>query len=515
MPASETGATVLSRLGSNRSDRGSGPEPAGLPMRESWPCAHPLSVCRMPSVNRRDQRDPASAPARAGRLGAALLAAGVVVATTVSAVSAQGIPLIRDAEIETHVRAWADPVFAAAGLDASSVDLYFVNEPTINAFVAGGQNIFLHTGLIVRAGTPDALVGVIAHEAGHIAAGHLVRTREAAENAAIAGLATTLITIGASALGGGDDAISLGAAGMSLGENIASRMFLQHSRSAEYAADLAALQYLAAVGRPARPMVELLVALQAKEQTLELLDPYARTHPLTQERIQQILDWTHGEQVPQSAERAAELAAYDRLVAKIVAFTDPPEQTLQRYGGDDSVAGRYARAIAYYRKSDLTAALSWIDELIAQSPEDHYFHELRGQILLENGRVSEASESYRRAAELAPEAALILVGFAQAELETADDSSLSDVIGVLERVLDLEPANAKAWRLLAAAHSRAGNDGLAMLATAEHALIRGRAADARRFAERALKHLPPDSPAYQRADDIGQLLKDSSGATRR
>ena len=86
---------------------------------------------------------------------------------------------------------------------------------------------------------------------------------------------------------------------------------------------------------------------------------------------------------------------------------------------------------------------------------------------------------------------------------------------MLERVLDLEPANAKAWRLLAAAHGRAGNDGLAMLATAEHALIRGRAADALRFAERALKHLPPDSPAFQRADDIGQLLKDSSGATRR
>lgn len=451
---------------------------------------------------------------RAWCLGAALLVA-CALATTTTRASAQGIPLVRDAEIEFHVRAWSDPVFAAAGLDARSVELYLVNEPTINAFVAAGQNIFIHTGLIVRAGSPDALIGVIAHEAGHIAAGHLVRTREAAEKAMITGLATTLIAIGAGALGGGDDALSLGAAGISLGENIATRVYLQHSRTAEYAADIASLQYLAAVGRPARPLVELLMALQAKEQTLENLDPYARTHPLTQERIQQILDWTQGEAVPASAARAAEQATYDRIVAKIVAFTDPPEQTLRRYRADDSIAGRYARAIAQYRKSDLPAALAGLDSLLAQSPDDHYFHELRGQILLENGRVAEASESYRRAAALAPEAALILVGFAQAELETGNDSSLAEVTAVLERVLDLEPANAKAWRLLAVAHGRAGKDGLAMLATAEHALLRGRAADARRFAERALKNLPPGSPAFQRAEDIGQLLRETSGGARR
>ena len=468
----------------------------------------------VPIVTSRAGRAAGSARRRAGRLVAALLVAGAVAAPAAGA-SAQGLALVRDAEIEFHVRAWSDPVFAAAGLDADSVALYLVNEATINAFVAAGQNIFIHTGLIVRAGNADALMGVIAHEAGHIAAGHLVRTREAAEKATIAGLATTLIAIGASALGGGDDAISLGAAGMSLGDNIASKMFLQHSRTAEFAADVAALQYLAAVGRPAQPLVELLTALQAKEQTLENLDPYTRTHPLTQERIQQILDWTRGEPVPESPARAAEQAAYDRIVAKIVAFTEPPDQTLRRYRADDSVAGRYARAIAHYRKSDLPAALAGVDGLLARSPDDHYFHELRGQILLEHGRVAEASESYRRAAGLAPEAALILVGFAQAELETGNASGLADVTAALGRVLDLEPANAKAWRLLAVAHGRAGKDGLAMLATAEHALLRGRAADARRFAERALENLPPGSPAFQRAEDIGQLLRETSGGARR
>ncbi len=439
-------------------------------------------------------------------------AAGVVIAAAVAVASgssalAQHLPLVRDAEIEFHLRAWSDPVFAAAGLDADSVEMYLVNAPTVNAFVAGGQKIFIHTGLIVRAGAPDALIGVVAHETGHIAAGHLVRHREAAERASIVGLATSLIAVGVGALGGGDDTLSLGAAGMSLGGNVAERLYLQHSRSAEHAADLAALQYLQAVGRSARPLAELLLQLQAREQTLENLDPYTRTHPLTQDRIQQILDWTRDEPVPESVTRSADRAIYRRLVAKIVAFTDPPEATLRRYSGDHSVAGRYAHAIAFYRKSDLSAALAWIDGLLADHADDPYFHELRGQMLLENGRVAEASESYWRAAELAPKAPTILVGFAQAELETGNPSSLAEVTAVLERVLELEPVNAKAWRLLAVAHGRAGNEGLALLATAERTLVGGRPEDAQRFAARALEKLPPGSPAFQRAEDIGLLLQ--------
>ncbi len=414
---------------------------------------------------------------------------------------------MRDAEIEFHIRTWSDPVFAAAGLDADSVEIYLVNDPTVNAFVSGGQKIFLHTGLIVRAGNPDALIGVIAHETGHIAGGHLVRHREAAEKASIVGLATTLIAVGAGALGGGDDAFSLGAAGMSLGDTVTQRVFLKHSRTAEHAADLAALQYLSAVGRSARPMADLLLNLQAREQVVEYLDPYTRTHPLTRERIQRILDWARDEPVPESEVRVAERAEYRRMVAKILAFTDPPELTLQRYGGDDSIAGRYARAIAFYQKSDLVSALSWLDGLLAERPDDRYFHELRGQMLLENGRVAEAAESYRRAADLAPEAPTILVGFAQAELETGNLSNLADVTAELRRVLELEPANAKAWRLLAIAHGRAGKEGLAMLATAEHALLRGRAEDAERFAGRAIEKLPPGSPAARRAEDIGLLLQ--------
>ena len=444
-----------------------------------------------------------------------LLVASCLAAGVIGDAQAQMPPLVRDAEIELHLRAWSEPVFRAASLEPDSVEIYLVNSPAINAFVMGGQNIFLNTGLIVRAGSADALVGVIAHETGHIAAGHLIRTREAVEKAAIAGLATTLITIGASALGGGDDAVSLGAAGISLGNNVASKMFLQHSRTAEHAADAAALQYLATVGRPARPMVQLLSALLAKEQTLENLDPYARTHPLTQERIQQILDWTRAEAARPEQGSSAERGTYDRLVAKIVAFTDQPEQVLQRYRATNDLAARYARAIAHYRRSHLTEALFWIDGLVADHPDDPYFHELRGQMLLENGQVTEAAGSYRKAADLAPDSPLILVGLAQAELETEAGTDLVEITAVLQHMLELEPTNARAWRLLAVAHGRSGNDALALLASAELALLRGRASDAQRFAERALRDLPVGSPASQRAEDIGLLLRGAGSPSGR
>ncbi len=423
--------------------------------------------------------------------------------------------LVRDAEIEHHIRTWSDPIFGAASLDPGSVQMHLVSAPTLNAFVSGGQNIFLHTGLIVQAGSADALIGVIAHEAAHIAAGHLARTREAAEKATLAGLATTLITIGVGALGGGDDAASLGAAGIALGGNVSNRMFLQHSRTAEYAADAAALQYLAAADRPARPLVELLRGLQAREQTIENIDPYARTHPLTEERIQQILSAIENEPPPPAERTAAERIIYDRLVAKIVAFTDPPDQVLQRYQGDERVAARYARSIAHYRKADLTAALQGIDALLAENPDDPYFHELRGQMLLENGHVADAAESYRRATDLASGTALLQVGYAQAALETGDRETLAEIVATLERALVTEPANARAWRLLAAAHGRGGEDSLALLASAELALLYGRTGDARRYAERALKALPPSSPARQRAEDIGALVGEAERAPAR
>ncbi len=416
----------------------------------------------------------------------------------------QDFRTVRDAEIEFHLRSWSDPIFVAAGLEPSSVDLYLVSSSQINAFVTGGQNIFINTGTIVQAGSPDALLGVIAHEVGHIAGGHLARMRDAASNAQVSGIAASLIAIGATALGGGGGGEAVAAA-LSLGGNVAARTLLQHSRTNEHAADTAALRYLATVNRPSGPMIGLLSQLLKKEKLVENYDPYRRTHPLTQERIDQIRGLLEREGEFDAPPKPDEKIAYARMVAKIVAFTEPIERTLQVYERGQDTPSRYARAIAHYRKPSLKAALKEIDSLLAEHPEDPYFHELKGQMFFENGHTREAAESYQRAVELAPDSALLLIELAGANIETGDPSALKGTIADMERAVSLEPRNASAWRLLAQARGRSGDIALANLAQAENALLRQQEAEARDFAERALKDLPKDSPAAQRARDISEL----------
>lgn len=433
------------------------------------------------------------------------LALSIAAAALPGRAAAQIGPVVRDAEIEAHLLAWSVPIFGAAGLDAEAVRTYLVGSSQINAFVTGGQNIFLNTGTIVRARNADALMGVVAHEVGHIAGGHLVRMREAAENAPAAGLlAGTLIALGATALGGG--AIDAAAGAISLAGTVSERAFLQYTRANEHAADTAALRYLEAVGRPVEPLIGLLEELLAKEELTENLDPYRRSHPLTADRIQQIRDRVDRSGAESPLPDPVEQAAYDRIVAKIIAFTETHATADRIYGEGRTTAARYARAIALYRKPDLRAALAEIDGLIEDYPEDPYFRELRGQMLLENGEVGRAAENYREAARLAPDTPLILIGLAMAELGTNDPSLLEGTIANLERALAIEKDNANAWRLLAQARGRAGRTPLADLAHAEYSLLLRRAPDALRFATRALRGLPGGSPAAQRAKDIARLL---------
>lgn len=443
---------------------------------------------------------------RVSGLGTCLVLTLIIAASALPGrAAAQFGPVVRDAEIESRLRAWSDPVFTAAGLDAGAVRMYLVGSPQINAFVTGGQNIFINTGTIVRSRNADALMGVIAHEVGHIAGGHLVRMREAAEKATATGLLGTAIALGATALGGGNAADAAGAA-ISLAGTVSERTFLQYTRANEHAADTAALRYLEAVGRPVEPMIGLLEELLAKEELTENLDPYRRSHPLTADRIQQIRDRVSLSGAESLPADPVEQAAYDRLIAKIVAFTESHATAYRIYGEGRTTAARYARAIALYRKPDLEAALAEINGLIEDYPEDPYFRELRGQMLLENGEVGRAAESYREAARLAPDSPLILIGLATAELETGDAAVLGRTTANLERALEIEKDNASAWRLLAQARGRAGRTALADLAQAEYSLLLNRGRDALGFSRRALRGLPEGSPAAQRARDIGKLL---------
>lgn len=410
------------------------------------------------------------------------------------------ISLIRDAEIEDTIATYAAPLFTAAGLDGKAVRIHIVNDSRLNAFVAGGLNLFLNTGLLLAAEDPGQIVGVIAHETGHIAGGHLARTEEALRGASALAILSYVLgaAIAAAGSGSGAGAVLMG------GRGIAAQTMLNYTRAQERAADQFAVTVLDRTHQSAKGLLRFLEILSNQEALLSLnQDPYLRTHPLTQERITFLRH--HVAESPYSANRPpAEWAArFKRMQAKLFGFLKPAARVFARYPeSDHSVPARYARAIAEFRRADLDRALAEIGSLIAEFPNDPYFYELKGQMLFENGRIAEAIAPYRRAVALAPDSALIRAGLAQALIESGDESVLKEAAKTLEQAVRVDPQMPRAWRLLAVAYGRSGRPAESALASAEFNYRVGRYRDALRFAKLALKSMPAGSPGALRAEDI-------------
>lgn len=408
--------------------------------------------------------------------------------------------LIRDAEIENTIRAYATPLFQAAGLSAADVNIYLINDPSLNAFVAGGLNLFLHTGLLMRSRNANQVIGVIAHETGHISGGHLARFQGQMKNASIIAILAMIAGAGVAAAGGGD----LGAAIMTGGPSVATSQILGYSRAQESAADQAGLSFLDATGQSAKGLSDFFRVLEGQELlNVGRQDPYMRTHPLTRERVEAVEN--HIRTSPNSGQ--PEPAEFDvmhkRMLAKLEGFLSPPSQTLARYKeGDSRVEARYARAIAYYRIPDLTKALPLIDGLIDQEPDNAYFHELKGQMLFENGRGGEAVPAYQRAVELEPDAAPLRVDLARAMIERDDPALNKQAIVQLQRATRREPLNSFAWSQLAIAYGRDDQFGMSALAQAEAALARNNKREAWIQATRAQKTLKQGSAGWLRSQDI-------------
>lgn len=427
--------------------------------------------------------------------------------------AAQKRSFIRDSEIENTIRAFATPVFQVAGLNPSSVEVYLVNDPSLNAFVAGGQKLFINTGLLMKSEHPGQIIGVIAHETGHIAGGHLSQTQDVlAKSTAQQILATVVGAAAALATGRGDVGMAVIAGGQSAG--VAS--FLHYSRTQEGAADAAATRFLDASGQSAKGLLEFLQTLSDQELlSARDQDPYLRTHPLTRERILALED--HISRSPYSNRPAPDQfdEMHDRMKAKLQAFLEPSARTLRRYSeADQSLSARYARAIAYYRKPDLDKALPIIDALIAERPEDPYFHEMKGQMLFENARADEALEPYETAARLLPYSSLIRLQLARIQLEIDDPALIDPAIENLRMAEQQEPRSASIWRSLAIAYGRKGDMGMNALAMAESAYFRGNETEARYHATRAKDTLPAGSPAVLQAEDILKAIekkKDGDG----
>lgn len=417
-----------------------------------------------------------------------------------TAVQANAQSLLRDTEIEETLREFTDPILRAGGLLPASVDIYLVNDPSLNAFVTRGQNIFLHSGLILEADTPNQLKGVIAHETGHITGGHIVRSDYGNRSAYGSMLIAAGIGLAAILAGEGEaGALILGGS-----QQFGVLEALSYSRVNESAADQYAFEYMDRTGQSSEGLIEFFEKFRAQEVLSQARRyPYFRGHPLSSDRIDALRERVRDSENTETTDTPEELHKHAMMQAKLRGFLNGPAEVYSRFPlSDQSQPARYARAVANFKQADLRNALKEIDSLIEEEPQNPYFYELKAQILYESGQGADAIEPATRALGLKPDSPLLEIALAQATLETRDEGDYEKVVNLLKSALRGEPSNSYAWYLLADVYERQGNRALAQYATAERYYAVGNIQSARDFAQRAQEELPRSGPQWRRASDI-------------
>jgi predicted Zn-dependent protease len=440
---------------------------------------------------------------------AAAVAASAVVAPTQAQPPRKGggPPIIRDAEIEQLLREYSTPLLRAAGLGKQNIRIVIINSRGFNAFVADGRRIFINAGALMEAETPNEVIGVLAHETGHIAGGHLARLREQLSAASTQAIIALILGVGAAVAAsrsGDPGAGQAGMAALSAPQALIQNSLLAYVRAQEDAADRAAVKYLNATGQSAKGMYDTFKRLA--DQILfsaHNIDPYMQTHPLPSERVRALEGMARASPHWDKMDPPALQLRHDLARAKLFGFMDTPDAVARRYRpGDNSLPARYARAIATYRYADLRAAIAQIDALVQSQPQNPYFHELKGQALLEAGRPADAVAPLRRAAQLAPNPTLIQIMLGQALLATNNAAHADEAVKLLEAAQRREPESPEALSQIAVAYGRKGDLARADLASAQASFLRGDLKTARQLAARAKARFPVGSPGWVKADDI-------------
>ena len=452
----------------------------------------------MPAPRQRSTRIPLRR--RAAAVGMALTAALSLYSPIAWAQDEDAVTILRDTEIEEILHQDTDPVFVAAGLDPKTVKIILLGTKEINATTSTGPTIMVNTGLILEAETPNQLIGVLAHETGHAAGGHIARSDEGMKSA----LRTFLLTMGlgiAAAVAGRPDA---GAALMYNANYFATLNYLGYSRVQESDADQAAITYLERAGESGKGLVEFFDKFRYEEVFDHAHQyPFFQSHPLSSDRIEALQVRASKQAHFDTPDTPEAIDRHKLMIAKIRGFMDPPFQTLTKYKeSDTSFPARYARAIAYYKSGETDRSIKAIDALITEKPDDPYLYELKGQVLFEDGKIKESEAPYRKAVELKPNAPLLRILLGQTLASEEDKSKLEDAIAQLKRAIDFENDNPDAWQFLARAYDEKGDAGMARLATAEQNYALGQLKDARVFAMRAREMLPKNTPQWRRATDI-------------
>jgi predicted Zn-dependent protease len=440
------------------------------------------------------------------------LATAIALAVAPMAAVAQenkGPPVLRDTETEQLLREYTRPILRAAGLEKQNIQMVIINQGVFNAFVADGRRIFVNYGAIMQSETPNQIIGVMAHETGHLAGGHLAKMREQMAQAQTQMIIAMLLGAGAmvaGAQGGGGNSglANAGAAMFSAPGEIIRRNLLSYVRQQEENADKAGVKFLTATGQSARGMYETF-----KRFTDESLfaargsDPYVQSHPMPAQRVAALEELARSSPYWDKKDDPALQLRHDMVRAKISAFMEQQETVYRRYPlSNTSLPARYAHAISTYLHGDLRSALAQIDALIQQQPNNPYFHEVRGQALLEGGKPQEAIAPLRKAVALSNNSPLIEMLLGQALVATGNNAYTDEAIAILRAAVARESEAPIGYMQLAMAYGRKGDYAQADLASAQAAYLRGDSKTARDLASRAKTRFAIGTPGWVKADDI-------------
>lgn len=442
------------------------------------------------------------------RFGAGALAGLLLVAGSVArAQEADPVP-IRDTEIEAIIKQETAPVLVACGVRPEDVHFHLLADKDLNAFTTGGANIYLNTGLIKETQVPNQLIGVVAHECGHISGGHVARSDEMMH----AGMKPMLLTMGLGILAAAAGAPDAGAALIMSSGYFGTLSILKYSRAQEASADQAAATSLERAGLSGKGLVDFFDNFRYQEVFQDARRyKYFQSHPVSGERIEALRRRVEVQPHYTVVDSPESIAQHDIMKAKLDAFIDSPIQTFQKYKeGDTSFKARYARAIAYYQAKDIDHALIMIDALLKDFPDNPYIWEIKGQIYFESGRAAKAEAAHRRSVELKPDAPLLKINLAQAILAQERVGGADEAIGLLKMASAVEREEPLAWRLLAEAYDSKHMPGQARLAYAEYHYNLGDLNGAKAFAMRARELLPQNTPDWRRATDIVLVSKPSN-----
>lgn len=415
--------------------------------------------------------------------------------------SGQSLSLFRDAEIENIISSYAEPLFRVNGLNFDRFAIHLVADDSLNAFVANGKHMFLFSGLLRRSDDPGMVSGVIAHEVGHLAAGHLTMVRGAVEDASAMVILSTLLGVGVGLIGGGEAGVAVAAAGQQIG----TRTFTRFSRIQESAADQAALRSLELTGQSAEGLRDLMEELAESELLLSSSSeiPWFLTHPLSTERVHTMNAHIERSAFSGVAFDADVIDRHRRMIAKVTGFLLDPSVTYRTYpDAEESVYSRYAWSIARYRERLMDEALALIDGLIADEPENPWFHELRGQMLYETGDIAASVPSFAQSVKLAPGEPLLRINLARSLLQLDEEAGWREAIRHLDEARVHESDMPVTWSLLGHAFEKLGDEARSRVARAEMHYMRGELRRARKLAGDAIDGLETGTTDWFRATDI-------------